>query len=528
MEEKILIENSKLVIKKIISGPNTSGSTNSPDIIVKLDLDNIQDISRPCVVATFKHEKDGTIRDILNASSKFAEIGSTGIEFRCDFVGDEFWVLEKSKKLEKNPQQYSNHDIAVIAEMIKTLYNPKNITKCETLVRALGIDDLTDAFYKTPMFFINRADNSFGEILKNILVDSISKDDKEIKRNKTFLNRETYSRSRYSVYHLMKDIVEDGASIMISKDLTGEYNKISKSGTQGWKFAATWMKVINLLGNRERANMSFKCSYSVTIKVPENKKLGVAADERELNTIINLNIIKDGLVNIDSIGIKGSKEFIQKLKRKHIVEFNILYENEVLVDLKKLPIISRSDIRRPSIQLLSELVKNIELSRIAAKFYELTKPAPKKTAKEKYLESLGIYGSWYFKKQQPAVPATYTYNATTLCSNNSLKSISTADISKYTKGIRTAQIKTISNFLDNLCRINPEREYKLWSEKHEDLVQDYRKYVFELILGKNLKLKDIRKNKNIKIEGLSTYVRDYRITNYVKVNWNIKVKSIEV
>ena len=298
-----------------------------------------------------------------------------------------------------------------------------------------------------------------------------------------------------------------------------------------------WAKFNGVSGNRTRANISINTLSKVKVEVPENDK-GVEPGERELWALRSFAIVVDGKLNMEELGFKTyNGKLIGKLKRLGIIE-PMLFEGEYVVDLTKLPIFPKrtpissyqlgvaeydvriSDIRCKFISLL--------LYRLEKKLEELPRkikePEEEKSEETVFLESLGIYGDYYYPGKTKTTESQTSYQATEIIGK--VEGIPNDLYPNLRNYINTGSCKNavISQALKDLAKL---REVK-------DLVRLKRTLdVNEMVRKKNIKtLRDLKfrviSSKTLTLSDKQLEYASVEIKEGVKVSWVVKDTEIEV
>lgn len=205
----------------------------------------------------------------------------------------------------------------------------------------------------------------------------------------------------YSVVNLLEDLVSDPVSeILISKGIS--YERISKrtvsehcrdveSGVESWH------KILKIVRNKVRANLSISYASSVVVDIPSNK-FGIDPGKKIYTTTKNICIVEDGNIHIRLLCVKVSPELSSKLKNiDNLVVSELCNENELVLNLHNIPVITYDRISDKNIILPVDLAKlEVESKRclIALNYLRFIRSeliSPKK----KFLEDLGIYKHSY-------------------------------------------------------------------------------------------------------------------------------------
>jgi hypothetical protein len=238
----------------------------------------------------------------------------------------EAWVIEKAdKKFTK--EKYDGFEKDVMLKWAKALF-PSRLDTAEILIRAIDYGNVTKKFYES--YGTDLIREFYG--LVDMILDGTAKP--TMRCDKKFAPH--YIAPKYSILNLMNDIMEAGdVKIYTDPDLIGQYKRISKKLTfSGTIVPDKWCKVIGLVGNRTRANLSLGYQSFINVTVPENK-FGIPSETRELKTNRSFCIVKDGVVWSKWLGIKTkNNSLVRKMKASGIIKSGIVYEDEYLVNLE--------------------------------------------------------------------------------------------------------------------------------------------------------------------------------------------------
>lgn len=163
----------------------------------------------------------------------------------------------------------------------------------------------------------------------------------------------------YSVYRLLNELVEDSAMISMNPDLVGNYNKISHIRSEESSPNEEWLKITKVVGNVRRANLSLSCYHKIKVTIPENDK-GIEAGERELDRLYTFTFVRDGVLNQRCIAVTVSPKLQEKLKEAGVVGDSIISDCTYIIDLQKLPIISKHELLKPDWYEIGRLHSDIQ------------------------------------------------------------------------------------------------------------------------------------------------------------------------
>ena len=446
----------------------------------------------------------------------------------------EAWAIEVGTT-KATKEKYDGFDKDVMLKWMKVLY-PSHLDTAELLCHACGYGNVTKAFYE-----------SYGtDMIRDFyrLIDSITSGMSagSKKSDKKFPCQ--YTAPRYSIYRLLKDMVEAGdVKIYTDPDLIGKYRRI----TRGVKTAGTlvpdkWCEVIGVVGNRTRANLSLSYVSTISVPIPANS-FGITGP-KDLECVRSYCIIKDGITWSTKLGIKTkNKSLVRKLHGSGIIEMGLVYDDEYLLDLEKLPVISTNDIRNITSWTLAKAEVAVEYARIGSLW--ATRKAlmerkklsvcPKKmdldaiSPEEAFLHSLGIYGDKYIPKTT-SMDVTKAYESFEVVGKiPQLPKDPTVQVINAINGSATTNpiVKAIVEGIEknhNLSGRTYQEEIDYWEEERMSRVKRLRDLKFRLILGKTLKFSDDRKTK---IENVSV---KYPVVglNYVNVFWKVCKTKFEI
>ena len=445
---------------------------------------------------------------------------------------NEAWILENGTK-KWTKEKYDGLDKDVMMKWLKALY-PSRLDTAELICHAIGYGNLLNEFY-----------SSYGtDMIRDFYrhIDSIiNGSEAGTKISKKYVKQ--YVAPRYSVYELLRDILEAGdVQIYTDPDLLGKYKRISR----GTKTGATtlpdrWCKAIGVVGNRTRANLSISYDSKVTVEIPTNS-LGIPAGPKELTSTRSFCIIKDGVLWSRKLGIKTKNStLLRKLRNSKAIEMGLVYDDEYLLDLSKIPVISCAKTRYITSHTMASAELKVEYSRIAY-LYSLYKeraerlgtkaekiPVAKPTPEEQFLHGLGIYGDKYIPPKTVTASVESTYESIEVVGNllGFLKDPS-GQILKYIN-TGTSSYEYVNEILKDIEKKHATsgrtwaEEIKFWDNENGKRIKVLRDLKFRFILGKTLKFSDNRsKVENVRVP---IYLGG---TKYATVYWTVKKSKFEV
>ena len=378
------------------------------------------------------------------------------------------WIMVKTNVKNVDLPNYDIEDLRVLSAFIQYTWYKGYIATCELLCHASGNEGIIDAFYR-----------SYGPLSKaplgiKFLALKRTNSDFSMAVARESQYPKCFERRRYSITRLLRDIVKYKAQVLLDSDLVGEYTRISKSGKQKSQIDwSTWSDVSSLVGNKERANISLR----------------VVSKDGNWSSV---NVIRDGVRNLDYIGIK-SKELSKILKKRRLVEFTLIQKDEVLINLEKVPVVSRGDFKPVHSSSLARNFVEKRLADAAVKFYNQLISTPKGTRKT--------------GTSSTSSPKSYHhYTAIALFTGVSA-------------GLN------MKSFLSGLPSDNPEERLKQWKDKQSKLEKELQNRTYDLIISKVARFDEKYKpvansyNRGVYIDLLGTSVC---------VRWEFCTKSISL
>ncbi len=437
---------------------------------------------------------------------------------------------------------YTDTEKQILISIFSGVVSEYRLDTAEILCHAVGNKELLQTFYSDYGKMIH---TKFlcDKLCEKRTIPSIKDTDR--------LFPHQYQRPRYSIYELVQDLIYDKACICTDPDLTGKFEKISRSTKKTSEYVGdSWNPIIGTSFNKTRANINLNYMGTVRVNVPENE-VGVEPGERELKTIKSICLVKDGKACNMSFGIRiKSKALSKKLKAAGVIKGELVYPGDYLVDITNLPVISKSKFTCIRSFDLASAEIGYRLSEIAIEYlmrreYKETKKLkvlPDKLDEDKttdpaklFLESLGIYGN-YFYPDKKVGGVQKVYDTTELLSNIKViptKNTCTKNITKILNGLGKYN-QFVYDFLNScvIPDITSGTSYKdlieLWEERKNGYRNIIRDLKFRLISGKSLRVcvhgsrkKSLLEVKElIKFPGISKYE--------IPVSWYLKDKHVIV
>lgn len=447
----------------------------------------------------------------------------------------EAWVIEKTNtKFTK--EKYDGLEKDVMLKWVVQLF-PSKLDTAEILVRAIDYGNITKKFYES--YGTDLIREFYG--LANMILDGLAKPTG--KSEKKYAPQ--YISPRYSILSFLKDVLEaKDVQIYTDPELIGKYKRISrKLKLTGTIIPDKWCKVIGMVGNRTRANLSLSYQTLINITIPENE-FGVKAETRELKTNRSFCIVKDGIVWSKWLGIKTkNKTLVRKMTMAGIIKSGIVYDDEYLLNLESLPAISASEIRHISSTQMAKVEAAIMLDKLGAAWARRKDYMEKHSLSvcpklpqaivsdaDKFLHSIGIYGDTYIpvKSELDVVTKTYeTYEVVGMV--HGISSDPSLVAVKYINGkledgpAKTWLDKTAEEHESSGLSWKQEAEY--WEEKLARDIHRLRELKYRFILGKSLKFCDIR---NTKVENVRVDLPVDMTMNKLVVSWKMIKNRVEI
>lgn len=438
---------------------------------------------------------------------------------------NEIWVIEKTE-IKYSGETYTDDDIRVITCFLNTLVRCDYISAAESLALSTGDKEIVDYFYK---YFGSTGKSQFCGYLQDRVYSGK-------KYEITPINikiQKRYERERYSVQELLYDLVEDGASILVDPDLIEEYKTIGikKVDSQGSVRSQKekWCKVVDVLGNSRRANLSLSVYSSVLVNIPENP-YGIPSGEHEYKKESSYCIIRDGILHMNHLGVKVSEPLAKKLRRYKVLGPELLQEGEYLLNLTKIPVVNKRDLYPIGKDQLVNCEIMYRLWSAAKKYIETIYPETDDGISdgEKFLRSLGIYGDLYKmpKDREKEVRRGESYGYYEYISNTpNLPYI--PEMYKYCLEYNSIQITSnvlLNKFFNeidikNRCEKDLENSKKEIYSIYNEVAVKLRKLKFKIMLSKQISFPYTRGY----IENPPGYRDHYLVIKFPKTGTDFRV-----
>lgn len=304
--------------------------------------------------------------------------------------------------IKNGDQTYDCDEVMYIHYYLADLVEYGRLDTAEELIGALGDYDTPERFYSI------LSPGKKLDFRKYCIAGSYNK------ASGSFKNSETYRvRGGYDVYTLLHDLADDHSLLYLDPALLGKvYTKMSPSyrdPSGAVSLPDRWIRVEGLVGNMQRANLSLQVKTKTQVTVPAND-LGVASGVRELQETKNLCVVCDGKIWMPEIAVRpNSKELLKKLKLSKYYQGDVVFSDEVYLNLCNGPVLRRDKMKSVDFSRISRATERYEVAKIKQGFlsawaWKMKNPAlplPESRPKdvisdaEKYLQSLGIYGDTY-------------------------------------------------------------------------------------------------------------------------------------
>ena len=460
---------------------------------------------------------------IILIGEKTGEVGSVSLAgvrtVKVAPTYNEAWVIVKTKTKEL---EGTEKDEKVIKSFISVLsHNP---IVCESLCQDLGND------------YLSAYHSCYGKkALQDFKTGIFGMTD----TGKAFYEKLIYDRPRYSIWSLVKDLKnsEKGVQIYTDPELIGKYKRISRKIKDGSETVLTkWAKLIGISGNRTRANLSLRVMSKVKVEVPENDH-GVEAGIRELEAIRSFSLVADGKLNLHELGIKTEDtKLIGKLKRLGIAQ-PLLMTDEYLLNLEGLPVhtkkaplsgyqLGKAEFMVRESEIVCTYLRRLEwMKKKGVTVLPRKLDEPEKSESELYLESLGIYGNYYYPDHTKTEELERTYMTTEVIGKiNGIPNDLIPNIWRFVNN-GSCKNKVIEKILTEHKEAKkldlPELQKELGYQEFDLKVKkEYlRELKYRLIMGKTLIL-DSRKH----LEDTKIDFPEYGVS----VEWNVKESVIKV
>lgn len=430
MSQKIRISNSKLIVEEIIkpiSEPN-----KFPDLKYKV---------------AFVVDRSAGLAYCIDNKLTFDHIAETTSK-------DATWyVIKEESKI--NPwHDLDEYERTTLMFILSTISSDSYLDLAEKMILATGDKKIIDNFYGHLVY--NCGDKwSFKNIVKDIKNYKPERD--EVTRIPRY-----DGRVRYSVYKLINDLVKDKAKLLLDEDLVGKYNRISQrtvavddDSSSEKDDLPKWYQIIGKLGNMTRPNISLTF--------------------RKGNQSRNLNLIRDGLLNVRYLAVRVSDNLARRLRRSKCFSMNLVRKNDYLLDLTELPVVSRAELGKIPFPNLVFAEQQFRLAR-AGKYYVEKKTNKKRDNKDSYSRKV-VESTKTRSYTADVLKVSITGEDRALSSKKDTESAVDCFISG-----KPVESSLLRNFLTNITNFEPE----YWEKRVKVLEARLRDYKFRLMMRKDL------------------------------------------
>lgn len=161
------------------------------------------------------------------------------------------------------------------------------------------------------------------------------------------------------------------------KDLSDKITAITASKPEALKFSADpvpdGVPISNLTFNEERPNVSILVRRTGTVdlstRIPDTLK-GKIPEAFPAHIFRNYAVIKDGLVNVEVLPVRLTSQTTAKIMKAGLPPGTMtILDNEILLNLKVLPVINRKMVRETSARFLFETSYELTKAQAAQKVY---------------------------------------------------------------------------------------------------------------------------------------------------------------
>ena len=379
--------------------------------------------------------------------------------------------------------EYSQEELTMLKNMLITMSRKRNLDVAEVLCRAIDSPRISLAFQKL-LFEPNSIEH-----FKEFITKCWSNEPEIVSIIKTEVCRQYKPGNRYNILDLSKDLVRYKCKILTDPEMIEKYIRISAKTkyVSSPEYSDPWGKIIKTKMHSERANLNLQYSLPVSVRIPENTE-GVPEGYWTGKTIKSMCLVCDGEVWTKEIIIQCSdKTFLKKLKSvPGLVKFSLLYCDELVLDLTKIPIVKRSGLRHITNYALGR-AEYIRYKSSLGEVYRRIMSDRKKEEKSKeelFLESLGICGDLYYPEISEEVTERIyeaSYIRTELL--NIKHSATRQRVEKFIKGGTTGS-KVMDNILEEIK--SSEKTELEWREEKLKAQERIGELKFRLLMRKHL------------------------------------------
>ena len=446
----------------------------------------------------------------------------------------EIWYIGKGdRRYSVDEEEYTQEELKLIIAFIFWTVQNEFLDTAEILCHATKDSKIIKGFYG---MYGKTGKNNYLRFLLDILKYERNY---EVTPIEGYIPR-CYDRNRYSIQKLIKELIEDKSKILVDPELIGRYNRITgeKLKKESGKIDNTkWYPITGILGNRTRANISLQYNSDILVNIPQNP-YDIAPGTYKFKKKTSLCIIKDGQLNLSCIGATLSPKLAGKLKRLGFISSDLVRDGEYLIDLTRLPVISKSWIRGISSNYLARLEVDLKLSTYVLEYINTIYPPVgekdnEKSDREKFLNSLGIYGDMFIPCNKDFERnSTYSRYRTvelisTISNLNLSKGSRAMSYEYYHSGNKAYGDYFLNQYFDYIdiekkCQSDLEGTRNEWSQKVRTLEKEMRDRKFQIIMGKKTRFTD----GNDFIDSVTKTIEIIPGGRKVSVSWKFKEVTI--
>lgn len=452
------------------------------------------------------------------------------------------FIIERSN-INGITEEYTEEEIKIMSGIARALITEGQskltvygkLELLEGLLRAIGHEKPLSNFYTfgKPLY------NVYNEVYNSLNTTQLLKDEKV----NVELSFPLYQgRKRYSIYQLVNDLIEDNSFILDTNNFALISPKASNKKVNTERVSNEWCRILGKTENKKRANLSIDFLANILAEIPENS-IGIEPGKMHLTAPRKICIVKDGiLINSEIIVKVNSKRLQQRLISSGVVKEKLLYKNELLLDLTKLPIINRDKLKVNIFDIAQTEVR-YTFSSIACNYLDrliymrdrkLTScpeklPEPEKSEKEKYLENLGIYGNCLYSKRVKT-ESNASYRVIEVSGKiYDIPSYYSEDIYLYCNKLKCNHvIESFLKSIDNDAKTKSLAELKIsWDNKYKKYEARLRDLKFRLLFGRTFNFRYIGKKTDYSKASNKIRVSIDNVSGLnVSVGWKFDNKTI--
>lgn len=426
------------------------------------------------------------------------------------------WVISKtSGKKFKEVVEFEQDDIIVLLNFIRQNCL-KRIAFTDLLVNTLADRGVYEKWRQT--YGISKLAD-FRQYVVRIIEDPVP-----YKINYIKLEAIHPVENKYSVQDFLDDLEKDRAEVLLDKELIGEYQKISTSNRtipeEVKILNQEWSPIVEILGNKTRANLSIRNKLKVNVPIPKNPY--ISETEMECFTDSSLCIVRDGVLWMKNLGVRVSPKLAGKFKRLGIVKMPLLCKNDYLIDLSSLPICKKKEV---SSYELANLEIGLLVSKICLEYIKYSEKCEEDKKeidpKERFLNSLGIFGDQYYPTtRNHSKPGKYEVTECVASFHNLPKTA--IERRQYFERYKNKHdsISLFSKILD-LVETKSQEE---WLKEYRTSQRKLREAKFHLMMSRLMEFSDTRRSAIH--HWVPIYFGKVSSDKCVRVSWDIRKREV--